>query len=243
MDSIPKEHQEGMKEIIATGTATSAAGRRALAFLPESAKNMMQLNQQIKTTGKMDAQQTAVLADSYQREASKFSKGALAENMAKYGTDEEKRFYVAAADAAARQKTYGQVQAEAQKSAAERAAKEEQLKSKGLDPASMEAYKNKIAETSNEFTKFLANSGLLDVMMEAFTELVDIVQYTLVPAFQWLTDNFDTVITSMTLILENRTFFVQAHDCDSGVMLVRVTLIGNGTVNISFMKRERVVTL
>ena len=48
--------------------------------------------------------------------------------------------------------------------------------------------------------------------------------------------------TSMTLILENRTFFVHAHNCDSGVMLVRVTLIGYGTVIISFMKRERVVT-
>ena len=57
MDSIPAEHQEGMKEIIATGTATSEAGKKALAFLPDSAKNMMQLNQQIRTTGKMGADQ------------------------------------------------------------------------------------------------------------------------------------------------------------------------------------------
>jgi len=48
--------------------------------------------------------------------------------------------------------------------------------------------------------------------------------------------------TSMTLILENRTFFVHSHNCDSGVMLERMTLIGYGKVILSFMKRERVGT-
>jgi hypothetical protein len=194
MDSIPAEHQEGMKEIIATGTATSEAGKKALAFLPDSAKNMMSLNQQIRTTGKMGADQANQINAAYQREVQGFVKSGVAENMALYGDEASKRFFVGAADAAAREKNLAQITAEQQKAALERKAKEEELKTKGLDPASMEAYKNKIAETSNEFTKFLANSGMLDIMMEAFATLVDIVELVVVPAFQYVVDNFDTIV-------------------------------------------------
>ena len=193
MDSIPAEHQEGMKEIIATGTATSEAGKKALAFLPDSAKNMMSLNQQIRTTGKLGADQANKLNAAYQRETQAFVKSGTAENMALYGDEASRRFFVGAADAAAREKNLAQITAEQQKAAAERKAKEEELKSKGLDPASMEAYKNKIAETSNEFTKFLANSGMLDIMMEAFATLVDIVELVVMPAFQFVADNFGTI--------------------------------------------------
>jgi hypothetical protein len=193
MDSIPAEHQEGMKEIIATGTATSEAGKKALAFLPDSAKNMMQLNQQIRTTGKMGADQANQINAAYQREVQGFVKSGVAENMALYGDEASKRFFVGAADAAAREKNLAQITAEQQKAALERKAKEEELKTKGLDPASMEAYKNKIAETSNEFTKFLANSGMLDIMMEAFQTLVDIVELVVMPAFEYVAENFETI--------------------------------------------------
>ena len=193
MDSIPAEHQEGMKEIIATGTATSEAGKKALAFLPDSAKNMMSLNQQIRTTGKLGADQANQMNAAYQRETQAFVKSGVAENMALYGDEASKRFFVGAADAAAREKNLAQITAEQQKAAEERKKKEGELKDKGLDPASMEAYKNKIAETSNEFTKFLANSGMLDIMMEAFATLVDIVQLIVVPAFQYVADNFGTI--------------------------------------------------
>jgi hypothetical protein len=193
MDSIPAEHQEGMKEIIATGTATSEAGKKALAFLPDSAKNMMSLNQQIRTTGKMGADQANQLNAAYQRETQAFVKSGVAENMALYGDEASKRFFIGASDAAAREKNLAQITAEQQKAASERKAKEEELKSKGLDPASMEAYKNKIAETSNEFTKFLANSGMLDIMMEAFATLVDVVQLVVMPAFEFVAEHFGTI--------------------------------------------------
>ena len=193
MDSIPAEHQEGMKEIIATGTATSEAGKKALAFLPDSAKNMMSLNQQIRTTGKMGADQAAQLNAAYQRETQAFVKSGTAENMALYGDEASRRFFVGAADAAAKEKNLAQIQAEQQKAAGERAAKEKELKDKQLDPASMEEYKNKIAATSNEFTKFLANSGMLDTMMEAFAMLVDIVELVVMPAFEYVADNFETI--------------------------------------------------
>ena len=193
MDSIPAEHQEGMKEIIATGTATSEAGKKALAFLPESSRAMMGLNQQIRNTGKVGAQDQRAISDAYQREATAVAKSGVAQNMADFGDEASKKFAVGLADTAARSKSYGQLQDEQIKSTAERKAKEDELKTKGLDPASMEAYKNKIAETSNEFTKFLANSGMLDTMMEAFQTLVDIVELVVMPAFEYVADNFETI--------------------------------------------------
>lgn len=193
MDSIPAEHQEGMKEIIATGTATSEAGKKALAFLPDSARNMMQLNQQIRTTGKMGADQANQINRAYQNEVKNFTKSGVAENMALYGDEASKSFYVGAMDAAARSKDLGQVQADQQKAELERKKKEEELGKKGLDPASMETYKNKLAETSNVFTMFLANSGLLDTMMVAFEKLTSFTMEYVVPAFTFLAENFSTI--------------------------------------------------
>ena len=156
MDTIPAEHQEGMKEIIATGTATSEAGKKALAFLPDSAKNMMNLNQQIRTTGKMGADQAAQINSAYQKEVKAFTQSGIAENMALYGDDASKKFFIGASDAAARSSDLAKTQAEAKK-ATEEAAKKG---TNGLDPAKMEEMKTKIAETSNAFSMILANSGL-----------------------------------------------------------------------------------
>jgi predicted chitinase len=189
MDSIPAEHQEGMKEIIATGTATSEAGKKALAFLPDSAKNMMSLNQQIRTTGKMGADQAAQINSAYQREVKAFTQSGVAENMALYGDEASKKFFVGAADAAARSEDLAQVQAKAKKTAEETAKKG----TDGLDPAAMEAMKTKIAETSNAFSMILANSGLLNELMKAFTMLTDFTMTVVVPAFKWLSDNFTAV--------------------------------------------------
>ena len=189
MDTIPAEHQEGMKEIIATGTATSEAGKKALAFLPDSAKNMMNLNQQIRTTGKMGADQAAQINSAYQREVKAFTQSGVAENMALYGDDASKKFFIGASDAAARSSDLAKTQAEAKK-ATEEAAKKG---TNGLDPAKMEEMKTKIAETSNAFSMILANSGLLNDLMTAFQMLTDFTMTVVVPAFQWLSDNFTAV--------------------------------------------------
>jgi hypothetical protein len=189
MDTIPAEHQEGMKEIIATGTATSEAGKKALAFLPDSAKNMMNLNQQIRTTGKMGADQAAQINSAYQKEVKAFTQSGVAENMALYGDDASKKFFIGASDAAARSSDLAKTQAEAKK-ATEEAAKKG---TNGLDPAKMEEMKTKIAETSNAFSMILANSGLLNDLMTAFQMLTDFTMTVVVPAFKWLSDNFTAV--------------------------------------------------
>jgi putative chitinase len=188
MDTIPEEHREGMKEIIATGTATSEAGKAAMAFLPESAKNMMSLNQQIRTTGKLGADQARGLSVAYQRETKAFSQSGLAETLANFGDETQKRMALGAMNVAARTGDINKTYEQQQKDAEARAAKEKELKEKGLDPASMKAYQEQIAAVSNQFTKLLASSGLLEGMMTVFQGLVGFVSTFLVPAFQIMGD-------------------------------------------------------
>jgi hypothetical protein len=189
MDSIPAEHREGMKEIIATGTATSEAGKAALAFLPETAGQMMGLNKQIRATGKMGADQAGKINAAYQSEAARVAKSGLGETLAYYGTDAQKQFMVGAMDAAARQKNLKQVEEERlqqEKKAAELAAQ-------GLDPASLKNYQEQIAQVSNQFTKLLATSGLLEGMMGIFEGLVGFISTFLVPVFQLMGSNIELV--------------------------------------------------
>lgn len=189
MDTIPEEHREGMKEIIATGTATSEAGRAAMAFLPESARNMMSLNQQIRTTGKVGADQARNLSVAYQRETKAFSQSGLAETLANFGDQTQQNMALGAMNVAARTGDINKTFAEQQKEAEERKRKEEQLKKEGLDPASMKAYQEQIAAVSNQFTKLLASSGLLEGMMSIFQGLVGFISTVVVPVFKFVGDN------------------------------------------------------
>lgn len=189
MDTIPEEHREGMKEIIATGTATSEAGKAALAFLPATAKSMMQTNQQIRTTGKLSADQAKSMSVAYQKEATAFSKSGLGETLANFGDDTQKRMALGAMNTAARQSDIGKAMDQQQKDAEERAAKEKELKEKGLDPASMKAYQEQVAQVSNQFTKLLASSGLLEGMMTVFQGFVGFVSTFVVPVFQFMGDH------------------------------------------------------
>lgn len=185
MDSIPAEHRQGMQEIIATGTATSEAGKAALAFLPESARGMMQLNQQIRTTGKVSEQNARSLNATYQEENKKLAKSGLGETLALYGDDAQKKFMVGAMDVAARTKNLAQVQ--------EETAKAQANASKDLNPADLKKAQEQIAQVSNKFTLFLAQSGLLESMMTAFGNLAGFVETFVVPSFQFMASNFDGI--------------------------------------------------
>ena len=189
MDTIPAEHREGMKEIIATGTATSEAGKAALAFLPETAGQMMGLNKQIRATGKMGADQAAKINAAYQNEAARVAKSGLGETLSYYGTDAQKQFMIGAMDAAARQKNLKQIEEERLKQEKKAA----ELQAQGLDPAKLKEYQEQISQVSNRFTKLLASSGLLEGMMSVFEGLVEFVSTILVPIFQFMGDNLQVL--------------------------------------------------
>ena len=196
MDSIPEEHRKGMMEIVATGSATSEAGKNALRFLPESAKAMMGLNRQINTTGKMTMDQAMTMNKAYQSEANRFMKSGVAENMAKYGTDAQKQFYVGAADAGQRQKTLADTQAEQAKSLEE--AKKAEESGQKLTAAEMAKLQRNIAETSNKFSVILA-TGM--PALTKFTDMLLSAANLVAPALEKIAPHLDAVAVGLIAMI------------------------------------------
>ncbi len=193
LQTMPPELQEGAKEVIATGTATSDAGKAFLTYMNKTGTSFVALNGQIRNTGKFTRENAQELNSMMQREAKEMSQSDLAENQRLFGDKYNQALMVGIDDMAARQQTLAQTQAQQQKDAEERAKKEKELKDKEIDPASMKTYQEKIAQVSNEFTKLLANSNMLNGMMKVFEVMVKFIEFTVVPAFTFLSNNLGLV--------------------------------------------------
>lgn len=155
MKSIPKQHQAGLKEILATGTATSEEGIKALAFLKESGMSAQQLHQQMNATGTLTADQVKGFNATYQAEADKLAKSPLMETLGKFDPAAND-FVVGVLDVAARTKTLATVYDETQTIL-------DQIKddiAKGIetdlvDPATIEDFRNKINTAAATMTEQL----------------------------------------------------------------------------------------
>lgn len=185
LQTLPPELQEGAKEVIATGTATSEAGRAALQYLPDSGRAFMHMNAQIRQTGTFTKENNKALNASIQAEAKRVADSPLAENMRLYGDKYAQGVFTAIDDVAAREKTIGQVQVETAKAAEERRKKEKAE----IDAANLKQFQEQIAEVSNTFTKFLANSTLLADFQKIFTTVIGFVETFVLPTFKFLADN------------------------------------------------------
>jgi hypothetical protein len=184
MDSIPKEHQAGLKEIMSTGTATSDAAQKTMAFLNRTGSDAVRLGQQIQKSGKLTQDEAVKFQKGYQQETKVLAKSPLGETLAKY--DQSSNAFMAATyESAGRQKDLGDM-----------FAKQAEDAKKGigaLDPAKLKAAQEQIAETSNRFAVALANSGLLEHMLNVFNALADFTESIILPMFQFLANNATTV--------------------------------------------------
>ena len=185
MSSIPEGMQAGAKEVLATGTATSEAGEQFLAFMKQSGMSLTTLGQDMRKTGKLSLDSVVSNSRIMQKEGAALAKSPIGDTLSNF-LPEFNNLMVSANELGARQTDLGKTIEENNEIARKRKEREQELLDKGLDPASMEKYKQQIAETSNEFTKVLANSGLLQVMLDAFKMLADFTTAFVVPAFQLL---------------------------------------------------------
>jgi hypothetical protein len=177
MDSIPKEHQAGLKEIMATGTATSESGVQAMAFLKGMGVDAQQFGLQVRNSKKLTKEGMLAFSDQYQKGAKAFANSPIAETLGKFGTDAQKGFVVASLDVAERTKTLGQTldeTAQAQKDAGNKQA------------AAIEDAKKKMAELSNRFIQILANSSLLPLMLSAFEKGMEYVTPILINTIEFI---------------------------------------------------------
>jgi len=188
MDSIPKQHQAGLKEILATGTATSDAGIEAMAFLKQSGGSAQQLFQSIQKTGTLSADQAQEFNALYQKEAAAFAKSPLAETLGKFDPAAND-FVVGALNVAARTKTLAEVMAENE-------TKLKEISTKPIpdliDPATVQNFKQNINQKSIEMTTALASIDL-SKLEKVFNTAADMAVEYLPKAVELAADNFELV--------------------------------------------------
>ena len=188
MKSIPAQHQAGLKEILATGTATSEAGVQALAFLKESGMSAQQLHQSMKQTGTLSMDQATQFNATYQKEATALSKMPLTETLGLFDPAAND-FITGVFDAAARTKTLAEVIAE----------NEAKLKTISetpppdlIDPATVQEFKQNINDKAIQMTEALASVNL-EKLEAVFNKAADLAIEYLPKAVNLAAENFELV--------------------------------------------------
>jgi hypothetical protein len=193
MDTIPKQHQAGLMEIMSTGTATSEAGRQAMAFLNKTGMNAVALGQQMQSSGKLTRDQAVAFNRSYQQETKELAKSPLGETLSKY-VDGANDFMANTYAVSGRTSDLGKTFEQMDKDLANAA------KNKGkdpLDPAALQKMQQELAKTTNDFTLMLASR--MPELQSAFTQLINLIQGPLMTAFNFMMDHIGKIASGVAL--------------------------------------------
>lgn len=193
MASIPKEHQAGLKEILATGTAVSDEAVAAMAFMNKTGHSAQQLGETMRRTGTLTKEQMFAFDDARRNEMKMLAeeartRGGAIDTVGNFGDAVQQKLVVGVLDAASQTGTLRTAVAQ-QTTELGKAA---QAQKDAMDPAAMQRLQQSIAETSNKMTMLLAEN--LPKLASAFDQLMKIVNDYVVPAFRWLMNNFETVV-------------------------------------------------
>lgn len=182
--TVPEAHRAGLKEILATGTATTEAGEAVMAYFGDTAREAQALHSSMRQTGTLTREQTVGLYDAYSAEAKRFADSPIGQTVGQF-IPELNDFYIAASDVAGRTKTLAQIYAEAETNT--------QGALEGLDPAIFKTFQENIAQTSNQMTQFLVNSEMFDKFRASFETLTPVINDIAQGAFKVLEDTIYAV--------------------------------------------------
>ena len=188
MDSIPKQHQAGLKEILATGTATTDAGIEVMAYLKQSGSSAQELFKQMQNNGTLSTEQMNNFTTQYKKEAEEFANSPLAETLGKFDPAAND-FIIGVMDMAARTKTLEETLAENEKNLKE--ISEKPLPDL-IDPATVQNFKQNINQKSIEMTTALASIDL-SKLEKVFNTAADMAVEYLPKAVELAADNFELV--------------------------------------------------
>ena len=188
MDSIPKQHQAGLKEILATGTATTDAGIEVMAYLKKSGSSAQELFNQMQNNGTLSTEQMNNFTTQYKKEADEFAKSPLAETLGKFDPAAND-FVVGVLNVAARTKTLEETLAQNEKDL-----KDIEIKDIPdlIDPATVQNFKQNINQKSIEMTTALASIDLTK-LEKVFNTAADMAVEYLPKAVELAADNFEVV--------------------------------------------------
>jgi hypothetical protein len=196
MQSVPKAHQAGLKEIITTGTANSDAAKATMAFMNQTGQSALALGQTMRQTGTLTKDQFFAFDATRRAEAkanmedAKAGRGVIT-TIGNFGTSLEQDIAVGMMDVAAQSGNAQDALEKQNQMLADKAKKDKDA----LDPAAMKKFQENIAELSNKFTTFLAQN--MPLLMSAFDKLTSLVTNTLLPAFNFLMDHFTAIVVGL----------------------------------------------
>jgi hypothetical protein len=188
MSTIPEGMQEGAKEVLATGTATTEAGQQFLAYMQRSGRGLNDLRSSMLKTGTMTSNQMVNMSQSIQKEGAALAKSPLGDTLSSF-VKETNGLMVAANQMGARTTDIAK---EKLRQDEERLQQEKKLLEKGLDPASMQKFQQRLAELSNEVTKIVAEHA--PKLIQVFESIVKVVTGPLMSAFSLMVDNIGKIV-------------------------------------------------
>lgn len=186
--SVPEGMRAGAMEVLATGTATSEAGRNYLAFMNESGQSFVQTGQMVRDGGKLTEQATDAMIDATRDEAKNLVESSLGQTLAMFD-DGLNDFMVDAFDLAAR--TVG---AEETRKATAAAAKNTDDLANSLVKA-----KQDLANFSNEITIALAE--MMPHLQTVLGFVVDFVKGPLISTLGFLNNHFGKLAIVVGVLL------------------------------------------
>ena len=175
INSMPtKELQDFAKDLLANGTATTENSRALMAQFPQLSAQFTALHKQTQSNVAISKEQSNQIMNIGRKE------GPAALKRIKTAAAADESLHGVAASAAA----FGRVN----ENGVLQGVKDQKNAAKATDGQveSVEKAQEALAAFSNSFQMALANSGLLDLLMDAFGFLANIVQTFVIPAFNML---------------------------------------------------------
>ena len=199
MSSIPKEHQAGLKEIMATGTAVSKEAQAAMYYMNQTGQNTVELGEQMRRSGTLTKEQVTTFDKARKAEARQMAEEAkqgvgLISTLGNFGDSVQQAYTVGIMNSAT-QKDLTEIEAEQAKEKAKAA----ELEKTAMDPAKLLQFQQTIAATSNRFNETLAN--VLPKLQTAFSQLAEVVEKYLVPAFKFFAQHIEDISIGLGLFI------------------------------------------
>jgi len=229
MNSLPKEMQAAAQQILATGTASGEEAQKLMAVMPDVGKQLMATSSKMRATGDFTAQEMNGL----QAGIKKSTEGMLNDSRVRVlGTHQAEQYggMIVALNKIQQQK--GTLEEQRNKQDADLAEQKrlrEQGLIKGLDPAQVKSNMERLATASNKFMEALANSPLLQQMLDGFEKALETATPVLIEALTWVGDHFSELAIGIGIV-------VGAYAVLSGVIMAAQviqaaqTIAGTGVV-------------
>jgi len=188
IQSVPKEHQAAVKDMVTTGRVTSQEAARFAAMMPQAAQNFIGVGQALNRGEKLTKGSMDRVRDAYIDEA-KYSlkrNQNLLINSRQFDNET-----IGMAEAANRTKG----------AFAQAAAEQEKTNKAAGDVEKIAKFKQQIAETGNKFTEALMNTGALDTLLTTFQGLANFTSTFLMPIFNGLMVGVGAVVNILGSVL------------------------------------------